>query len=167
MFTQPSIPRDKILTRYIAPFGLTALLRPAWAGQPGESLWVDGEGECGIVLFVAALDAEIYRLYAQTIGEEWVRHPLETIGLSRRKRKPVDRQSYRRAIRRQCFAFDCHDLRRPLHPAGSLWAFTCLQRIRGATRNGRLRVWRNHEIGHTHLLSSVVAAENIHVFLAR
>src|SRR5579864_4969847 len=80
MFKQPSLSPDKILTRYIAPFGLTALLRPSKAGQPVESLWVGGEGECGIVLFVSALDAEIYRLHARTIGEEWVRHPLEAIG---------------------------------------------------------------------------------------
>jgi hypothetical protein len=78
MFTQPSVPSRKILTRYVAPFGLTALSRPRKPGQPVGSLWVGGERDFGIVLFVSALDAEIYRLHARTIGEEWVRHPFET-----------------------------------------------------------------------------------------
>jgi hypothetical protein len=80
MFTQPAVPSDKILTRYIAPYGLTALLKPSEPGQPVESFWVGGQRECGLVLFVSALDAEIFRQHARTIDEEWVRHPLEAIG---------------------------------------------------------------------------------------
>ena len=80
MFTQLSIPSDRILTRYIAPFGLTALLRPSKAGQPVESFWVGSGDECGIVLFVSALDAEIYRLHARTIGAIGFQHTVEHLG---------------------------------------------------------------------------------------
>ncbi|WP_089162946.1 hypothetical protein [Caballeronia sordidicola] len=81
MFPAALIPEDKLQTRYIAPFGLTALLRPNKPGESVESLWIGGhQGEPGIVLFVSALDAEIYRLHSLTIGQEWVRHPLEVIG---------------------------------------------------------------------------------------
>jgi hypothetical protein len=103
MFTQPSIPPDKILTRYIASFGLTALLRPGRAGQPVESLWVGGEGECGIVLFVSALDAEIYRLHARTTGEEWVRHPLGPCFLPMRIHGALDRT---RRVKARCIDID-------------------------------------------------------------
>jgi len=80
MFTVAPIPEDKLQTRYIAPFGLTALLRPSKPGESVDSLWIGGQGEAGIVLFVSALDAEIYRLRSLTINREWVRHPLEVIG---------------------------------------------------------------------------------------
>jgi hypothetical protein len=79
MFNSPSIPADKILTRYIAPYGLTALLPPHRAGEPVESFWLGGHGVSGIALFLSALDAEIYRLQLQSMGEHWVRSPLETI----------------------------------------------------------------------------------------
>jgi hypothetical protein len=81
MFTVAHIPKDQIQTRYIAPFGLTAMLRPSKPGESVDSLWIGGhQGEPGIVLFVSALDAEIYRLHSLTIGQEWVRNPLEVIG---------------------------------------------------------------------------------------
>jgi len=84
MFTSPSIPSREILTRYLAPFGLTALLRPPEnLGQAVDSFWIGSQGESGIVLFLSALDAEIYRLQALSHGEKWVCHPLETIGLQR------------------------------------------------------------------------------------
>jgi hypothetical protein len=80
MFTTSPVPPNQVLTRYIAPFGLTALLRPSKPGQSVDSFWVGSQGESGIVLFVSALDAEIYRLQAQTAGQKWVRNPLERIG---------------------------------------------------------------------------------------
>ncbi len=81
MFPAALIPKDKLQTRYIAPFGLTALLRPHKPGESVESEWIGGHpGEPGIALFVSALDAEIYRLHSLTNGQEWVRNPLEVIG---------------------------------------------------------------------------------------
>ena len=81
MFTVSPVPKSNLQTRYIAPFGLTALLHRGKPGESVESFWIGGgEGEPGIVLFVSALDAEIYRLHALTLGQEWVRHPLEAIG---------------------------------------------------------------------------------------
>ena len=53
------------------------------ASTPGDgvdSLWIGGQGHSGIVFFVSALDAEFYRLHSLTIGQQWVRHPLEQIG---------------------------------------------------------------------------------------
>jgi hypothetical protein len=81
MFAAALISEDKIQTRYIAPFGLTALLRRSKPGESVESLWIGGHpGEPGIALFVSALDAEIYRLHSLSINQEWVRNPLEVIG---------------------------------------------------------------------------------------
>jgi hypothetical protein len=80
MFNDSQIPSNEIMTRYIAPFGLTALLRPSKPGQSVDSFWVGSQGDSGIVLFVSALDAEIYRAHALTVGQKWERRPLEQIG---------------------------------------------------------------------------------------
>ncbi|QAU24170.1 hypothetical protein EO087_09365 [Dyella sp. M7H15-1] len=79
MFSQPSIPADQIRTHYLAPFGLTVLLRQGAPGQAVDSLLIGTPEQFGMILFVSSLDAEIYRLHAQTLGENWIRHPFETI----------------------------------------------------------------------------------------
>ena len=80
MFTDSLIPANEIMTRYIAPVGLTALLRPSKPGQSVDSFWIGSQGDPGIALFASALDAEIYRVHALTAGNEWERRPLEQIG---------------------------------------------------------------------------------------
>ena len=114
MFTQPPVPPDAIRTRYIAPFGLTALLKPSKAGEPVDSLWVEKSAP-GLVLFVSALDAEIYLLHARTIGEQWVRHPLEAIGFQ----QTVEQLGL--ACTHLAFAFNANANRQlTLDPNGSL-----------------------------------------------
>lgn len=83
MFNDSRIPLNEIMTRYIAPFGLTALLRPSKPGQSVDSFWIGSQGDSGIVLFVSALDAEIYRVHALTVGQEWNRRLLVQIGFHR------------------------------------------------------------------------------------
>ena len=47
MFNDSQIPSNEIMTRYIAPFGLTALLRPSKPGQSVDSFWVGSQGDSG------------------------------------------------------------------------------------------------------------------------
>jgi hypothetical protein len=45
MFNDSRIPLNEIMTRYIAPFGLTALLRPSKPGQSVDSFWIGSQGD--------------------------------------------------------------------------------------------------------------------------
>jgi hypothetical protein len=76
----------KILTRYIADFELTTLIRPSPRGQGDERwepLWMKGREDSGLAIFVSALDAEIYRQAEIAAGGDrnWRRIPLAHVDL--------------------------------------------------------------------------------------